>query len=33
VEGNPCLAYVKDIVLPWFEKFEVERAEQNGGNK
>lgn len=33
VAGNPCLAYVQHIVLPWCEKFEVERAEQNGGNK
>lgn len=33
VAGNPCLAYVQHIVLPWCEAFEVERAEQNGGNK
>ncbi|EFN56220.1 hypothetical protein CHLNCDRAFT_30844 [Chlorella variabilis] len=31
-EGNPCLAYVQHIVLPWFDKFEVERPEANGGN-
>lgn len=33
VAGNPCLSYVQHIVLPWCEKFEVERAEANGGNK
>ncbi|KAI7840944.1 hypothetical protein COHA_005374 [Chlorella ohadii] len=33
VTGNPCLSYVQHIVLPWCEKFEVERKEDNGGNK
>lgn len=33
VAGNPCLAYAQHIVLPWCEKFEVERKEDNGGNK
>ncbi|PRW44958.1 tyrosine--tRNA ligase cytoplasmic [Chlorella sorokiniana] len=33
VAGNPCLAYAQHIVLPWCEKFEVERKEENGGNK
>ncbi|KAL4448296.1 hypothetical protein ABPG75_005515 [Micractinium tetrahymenae] len=33
VAGNPCLSYVQHIVLPWCEKFGVERAEANGGNK
>jgi tyrosyl-tRNA synthetase len=32
-EGNPCLSYVKNIVLPWSKEFEVERKEENGGNK
>ncbi|KAF3334914.1 tyrosine--tRNA ligase [Carex littledalei] len=32
-EGNPCLEYIKYIVLPWFGKFEVTRPEQNGGDK
>lgn len=32
VEGNPCVAYVTYIVLPWFGKFVVERSEANGGN-
>ncbi|GJS95187.1 tyrosine--tRNA ligase 1, cytoplasmic-like protein isoform X1 [Tanacetum coccineum] len=33
VEGNPCLEYIKYIVFPWFNKFEVERKEENGGAK
>ncbi|KAJ1688219.1 hypothetical protein LUZ63_019609 [Rhynchospora breviuscula] len=33
VDGNPCLEYIKYIVLPWFGTFEVTRPEQNGGNK
>ncbi|KAM0860122.1 hypothetical protein ACQ4PT_046772 [Festuca glaucescens] len=33
VEGNPCLDYIKYIVFPWFERFEVVRKENNGGNK
>ncbi|KAJ3704214.1 hypothetical protein LUZ61_007919 [Rhynchospora tenuis] len=33
VDGNPCLEYIKYIVLPWFGQFEVTRPEQNGGNK
>lgn len=33
VEGNPCLAYIEHIVLPWLKTLEVARAEQNGGNK
>lgn len=33
VEGNPCLEYIKYIVFPWFERFEVIRKENNGGNK
>ncbi|KAF6141615.1 hypothetical protein GIB67_001167 [Kingdonia uniflora] len=33
VEGNPCLEYIKYIVFPWFGEFEVERREENGGNK
>ena len=33
VEGNPCLEYIKYIILPWFHKFEVQRTEANGGNK
>ncbi|CAN1262995.1 Tyrosine--tRNA ligase 1, cytoplasmic [Linum perenne] len=32
-EGNPCLEYIKFIVLPWFNEFTVERNPQNGGNK
>ncbi|KAG2290838.1 hypothetical protein Bca52824_037507 [Brassica carinata] len=33
VEGNPCLEYVKYIILPWFNEFTVERDEKHGGNK
>uniref|UniRef100_A0ACD5X9Y8 Uncharacterized protein n=1 Tax=Avena sativa TaxID=4498 RepID=A0ACD5X9Y8_AVESA len=33
VEGNPCLEYIKYIVFPWFERFEVVRKGKNGGNK
>ncbi|KAJ6900954.1 hypothetical protein NC652_026905 [Populus alba x Populus x berolinensis] len=33
VEGNPCLEYIKHIVLPWFNKFKVERNPENGGEK
>eukprot|EP00252_Welwitschia_mirabilis_P028007 TRINITY_DN990_c0_g1_i1.p1 TRINITY_DN990_c0_g1~~TRINITY_DN990_c0_g1_i1.p1 ORF type:complete len:397 (-),score=87.34 TRINITY_DN990_c0_g1_i1:343-1533(-) len=33
VEGNPCLEYVKYIIFPWFQKFEVLRSEKNGGDR
>lgn len=33
VEGNPCLEYVRAIVLPWCGKLEITRPEDNGGNK
>ncbi|KAF5832012.1 tyrosyl-tRNA synthetase like-protein [Dunaliella salina] len=33
VEGNPCLEYIRLIVLPWFNSVEVKRAEANGGDK
>ncbi|KAI3984077.1 hypothetical protein MKX01_035204 [Papaver californicum] len=33
VAGNPCLEYIKYIIFPWFRQFEVQRQEQNGGNK
>ncbi|XP_062147345.1 tyrosine--tRNA ligase 1, cytoplasmic-like isoform X1 [Alnus glutinosa] len=33
VEGNPCLEYVKYLVLPWFKEFIVERSAENGGHK
>ncbi|GAX83687.1 hypothetical protein CEUSTIGMA_g11112.t1 [Chlamydomonas eustigma] len=33
VVGNPCLEYIKYIILPWFNKFEVVRDEKNGGAK
>ncbi|XP_045795596.1 tyrosine--tRNA ligase 1, cytoplasmic-like [Trifolium pratense] len=29
VEGNPC----RRVVLPWFNEFNVERSDENGGNK
>lgn len=31
-EGNPCLEYIKYVILPWFGYFEVSRSEENGGN-
>ncbi|CAO2823251.1 unnamed protein product [Amaranthus hypochondriacus] len=33
VEGNPCLEYVKYIILPWFNEFTVERKAEHGGPK
>lgn len=33
VEGNPCLAYVQHIVLPWVKTFTVPRSDANGGPK
>ncbi len=33
IEANPCVEYVQYIVLPWFQEFEVQRGEKNGGNK
>ncbi|XP_062177317.1 tyrosine--tRNA ligase 1, cytoplasmic-like [Alnus glutinosa] len=32
-EGNPCLEYVKYLILPWFKEFIVERSAENGGYK
>ncbi|XP_040990328.1 tyrosine--tRNA ligase 1, cytoplasmic [Juglans microcarpa x Juglans regia] len=33
VGGNPCLEYVKYLVLPWFKEFVVERNADDGGCK
>lgn len=33
VEKNPCLEYIKYIVLPWFNEFNIERSGENGGDK
>ncbi|XP_042503879.1 tyrosine--tRNA ligase 1, cytoplasmic [Macadamia integrifolia] len=33
VEGNPCLEYIKYIILPWFNEFQIERDAANGGSK
>lgn len=33
VEGNPCLAYIRMIILPWCRHFELQRGEDNGGDK
>eukprot|EP01025_Chloroclados_australasicus_P048610 TRINITY_DN55146_c0_g1_i1.p2 TRINITY_DN55146_c0_g1~~TRINITY_DN55146_c0_g1_i1.p2 ORF type:complete len:228 (-),score=19.38 TRINITY_DN55146_c0_g1_i1:113-742(-) len=33
VDPNPCIAYIRFIILPWFGKLCVERPEDNGGNK
>jgi tyrosyl-tRNA synthetase len=32
VEGNPCLAYINLIVLPWAKEFRVERPQDKGGD-
>jgi tyrosyl-tRNA synthetase len=32
-QGNPCLDYIKDIVLPCLGKFEVALKGDNGGSK
>ena len=32
VEANPCLEYIKYVVLPWFGHFKVARKEENGGD-
>ncbi|KDP33259.1 hypothetical protein JCGZ_13099 [Jatropha curcas] len=33
IEGNPCLEYIKFIIIPWFNEFNVERSVENGGEK
>ncbi len=33
VSKNPCFEYIKYIVYPSFNKFEVKRSLQNGGDK
>ena len=33
VEGNPCLGYVRHIILPWAGMFLVRRKEEHGGDK
>jgi tyrosyl-tRNA synthetase len=33
VAGNPCLEYIKYIVLPWCGVFSIQRPDENGGNK
>ena len=33
IAGNPCIAYVRHIVLPWFGHFTVSRKPENGGDK
>ncbi|KAI7744795.1 hypothetical protein M8C21_006992 [Ambrosia artemisiifolia] len=33
VDKNPCLEYIKYIVLPWFSEFKVERKAESGGEK
>uniref|UniRef100_K3YZC0 Uncharacterized protein n=1 Tax=Setaria italica TaxID=4555 RepID=K3YZC0_SETIT len=30
---NPCLEYIKYIILPWHGKFEVVRKKEDGGDK
>ncbi|KAI5679390.1 hypothetical protein M9H77_10340 [Catharanthus roseus] len=33
IKDNPCLEYIKYIVLPWMKEFKVERSAENGGEK
>ena len=33
VEGNPCLAYAKLVVFPWFGQLQVSRKPDRGGDK
>ena len=33
VEGNPCLEYIKYLILPWFKEFTVVRSADNGGDR
>lgn len=33
VEGNPCLAYAKLVVFPWFGQLQVSRKPEAGGEK
>jgi hypothetical protein len=33
VEANPCLEYIRYVILPWFSSFEITRKEENGGTK
>ncbi|MCD7450127.1 hypothetical protein HAX54_003693 [Datura stramonium] len=33
VEKNPCLEYIKYIILPWFNEFKIERSAENGGDR
>jgi hypothetical protein len=33
VEGNPCLAYAKMVVFPWFGQLTVSRKEAAGGDR
>ena len=32
VDGNPCIAYARYIVLPWFGEMRIARAEEHGGD-
>lgn len=32
IDNNPCIAYVKMLILPWFGKFHVPRKESHGGD-
>ena len=33
IEGNPCMEYIKYVILPWSGKFVLKRKEENGGDK
>eukprot|EP00948_MAST-09A_sp_MAST-9A-sp1_P001566 g1566.t1 len=33
VKGNPCLSYLKHIVFPSLDSFDITRKPENGGDK
>ena len=33
IAGNPCMEYIKYVIIPWSNKFELKRKEENGGDK
>lgn len=32
IEANPCISYVVNLVMPWFDSFDVRRPDKFGGN-
>lgn len=33
IAGNPCMEYIKYIIMPWHGNFVLKRKEENGGDK